>query len=79
MTIGEIPESVRDDLLSRAFAALKTYRQRDEPGFWALLGDEGQNVLMVLLGLLDGWLQETAGDWWIDKQIDDFLDRRRDG
>jgi hypothetical protein len=75
--VTDIPEA--DELLSRAIAALKTYRQRDETGFYALLGEEQVPVLMIIIGLLDGWLENHAGPDWIDEQINIMLDRRREG
>lgn len=78
MTSETISEAEQDDLLSRAFAALKQFRQRDQEAFFTVLGDEAADVLVVLVGVLDGWLQEQAGDDWITEQIDGFLDHRRD-
>jgi hypothetical protein len=78
----DVPEAEANDLIARAFPALQRFRQRDQEGFMALLGPEEDReqfpILMVIIGLLEGWLVDQAGDAWIDERITDWFDHRRD-
>jgi hypothetical protein len=70
---------IADDLRAQAMAAVAAFIHRDQPGFDAVVGtdEEAAVLLPVVIGELVTALERLAGPDEVHKQVDTWLNDRR--
>jgi hypothetical protein len=75
----EIPTEEADDLLSRAYGVIRAYCAEDAFGAVALIGDDSDRLLPVLVGILMGVMEQIPGAREeMCRAAGDWLHRRRE-
>jgi hypothetical protein len=72
-----MPPEVEDQLRARAFAIVAAYLRNDLDGVLALVGDDGAELLPIVVELLTGGFLRLVSADELERQVDQWLDARR--
>ena len=75
-----MPPEVADDLRAQAMAAISAWLHRDQQGFDAVAGTDAEAAVLlpVVIGELITALERLVGPDEVARQVDEWLEVRRD-